>query len=98
MFNRLAKINAGRRLLVPRLAPAHNNDNRRDRRLAAVSARPPQLTCHWAVASVDGRLECHWQVEAADEPAAEAAGPSFMTGQMPASRRRLARQAALPAS
>ena len=67
MFNGLAKIDAGHRHLVPGLARVPNNDNRSDRRLAAVSVRPRRLTCHWKPAAADGRLECHWQIEAADE-------------------------------
>jgi hypothetical protein len=101
MFNTLAKIDAGRRHLVPVLARVHNNDNRPDRRLAAVSTRPPRLTCHWEFAAADGRLECHWQLEAADEGSAKAPRPglkpSLMRRRKPAARRRLARQRVLPA-
>jgi hypothetical protein len=102
MFNRLAKIGTlarfdpcGRHpVAVP--AAVHHNDNHADRRLAAVAARR-RLTCHWEKAA-DGRLECHWQTEPPDETSEQAPGPSFMTGQKPAARRRPARRRLLSAS
>ena len=81
MFNKIAKLDAGRRRAVQ--APVHHNDNRPDRRLAAVSPRPLRPTCRWRAAA-DGRLECHWQVEPGHEVAADAPGPSIAIRQMPA--------------
>src|ERR1700693_1491452 len=73
MFKGLAKLGAGRRHMLPEAAPAHCNDNRPDRRLAAVLQRtgPQALTCHWAAAA-GGRLECHWQIGPPDETSAQA--------------------------
>jgi hypothetical protein len=84
MFNSLAEIGVGRRHIVSDAALVHCNDNRPDRRLAAVSkrARPQGLTCHWRAAASGGGLECHWQAEPVDEASAEAAGPSCTTEQM----------------
>jgi hypothetical protein len=84
MFNNLAEIGVARRHVVPDAVPVHCNDNRPDRRPAAVSkrARPQGLTCHWRAAASGGGLECYWQVEPADEASAEPAGPSCTTEQM----------------
>ena len=77
MFNKLARIDAGRQIL-PALAPSHHNDNRPENRRVA-SPRPQRLACHWRPDATSGRLECFWQLEPADEVAAEAPGPSFVT-------------------
>jgi hypothetical protein len=71
MFKSLAELGAGRRYMVPEAAPVHCNDNRPDRRPAAVlkRARPQGLACHW-------------QTEPADETSAEAPGQSCTTRQM----------------
>ena len=94
MFKALARLDAGRRHMVPEVAPVpypvHHNDNRSDRRRAAASARPQRLACHWRAAPAGGRLECHWQIEPVDEASEETPGPSFTAGQMPAARRRAA--------
>lgn len=84
MFKGLAELGAGRRHRVPQAAPSHCNDNRPDRRLAALSkrARPHGLTCHWHVGAAGGRLECHWQIEPADETSTEAPGQRCTTRQM----------------
>jgi hypothetical protein len=89
MFKNLAELGAVRRHVVPEAAPSYCNDNRPDRRPAAVSqrVRPHGLTCHWRAAAVGGRLECHWQIEPqdlpmADEASAEAPGPSCTMGKM----------------
>jgi hypothetical protein len=80
MFNKIAKLDAGRRRAVP--APVHHNDNRPDRRLAAVSPRPVRPTCRWR-AGADGRLECHWQIEPSDQTSAEVPRPRFKTCRPP---------------
>jgi hypothetical protein len=84
MFKSLAELGAGRRHMVPEGTPAHCNDNRPDRRPAAVlkRARPQGLACHWRAAAVGGGLECHWQADPADETSAEAPGQSCTTTQM----------------
>jgi hypothetical protein len=84
MFKSLAKLGASRRHMVPEAAPAHCNDTRPDRRLAAASkrARPRRLTCHWRAAAAGGRLECHWQIAPPDEAPAEAPGQSCTTRRM----------------
>jgi hypothetical protein len=86
MFRNLAKIDAGRRHMVPEAALVHCNDNRPDRRPAAVSqrARAPRLACHWRAAASGGGLECHWQIETADETPAEAPEQSSATRRMQA--------------
>jgi hypothetical protein len=80
MFNRLARMDAGRPVL-PALAPAHHNDNRpENHRVAGLRpARPQRLACHWRPDATSGRLECFWQLEPADEVSAEAPGPSLVT-------------------
>jgi hypothetical protein len=70
--------------MVPEATPAHFNDNRPDRRLAAAlkRARPQGRTCHWRAAAAGGRLECHWQIAPADETATETPGQSCTTRRM----------------
>jgi hypothetical protein len=76
MFQNLAKRDAGRRHMVPQAVSLHSNDNRLDRCVAAVTARPQRLACHWR-AGADGRLECHWQIEPAQVMSAEAVPPEL---------------------
>jgi hypothetical protein len=77
MFNKLARIDAGRAQLAPAPVLTHHNDNHPCPRPALPPfAGPQRLASHWRPATTDGRLECNWQVEPADET--QAPGPSFI--------------------
>jgi hypothetical protein len=69
MIKNLTRLDAFRRHLPARIAPAHSNDNRPPRRLIATAAR--QLACRWQVSRATGRLECRWGLEPVDGTAAE---------------------------
>jgi hypothetical protein len=56
-FRGWRKRDAGRRLVAPAAAAVHHNDNRPDRRLAAVTVRPQRVAC--------GRLSLEPTVSAA---------------------------------